>query len=44
MVISFIWVFFSSFVSVVLPIWEVRGFFGELGREIGGDLRGGREG
>jgi hypothetical protein len=34
-VISFIWVFCSSFISCFLPIWETRGFFGELGTKIG---------
>ena len=38
-VISFIWVFSSAFVSVLLPIWETRGFFGELTGKIRGDLR-----
>jgi urea-proton symporter len=38
-VISFIWVFCSSFISVVLPIWETRNFFGELWRSIRTDLR-----
>ncbi|KAF2804374.1 uncharacterized protein BDZ99DRAFT_398130, partial [Mytilinidion resinicola] len=37
-VISFIWVFCSSFVSTALPIWEVRGFFAEFFREVAGDL------
>ncbi|KAF2650180.1 Na+/solute symporter [Lophiostoma macrostomum CBS 122681] len=38
-VVSFIWVFVSSFISCFLPIWETRGFFGELFRAISGDLR-----
>jgi hypothetical protein len=38
-VISFIWVFCSSFVSCFLPIWETRGFFGELMGKIVKDLR-----
>ncbi|KAF2498231.1 Na+/solute symporter [Lophium mytilinum] len=42
-VISFIWVFCSSFVSTILPIWEVRGFFVELFTEIGQDLRGSKK-
>jgi hypothetical protein len=42
-VISFIWVFCSSFISCFLPIWETRGFFGELGRRVGRDLWAGRK-
>ncbi|KAF2736610.1 solute symporter family transporter [Polyplosphaeria fusca] len=38
-IISFIWVFCSSFISCVLPIWETRTFFGELWRSIVKDLR-----
>lgn len=38
-IISFIWVFSSAAVSVVLPIWETRGFFAEFGRAIWGDVR-----
>jgi hypothetical protein len=37
-VISFIWVFGSSLISVVLPIWETRGFFAMLFREVSGDI------
>jgi hypothetical protein len=37
-IISFIWVFSSAAVSVVLPIWETRGFFAECGRAIWGDV------
>ena len=37
-VISFLWVFGSALVSVVLPIWETRGFFLMLFREISGDI------
>jgi hypothetical protein len=39
-VISFIWVFSSAIISVVLPIWETRGFFRQLFTEIMADLRG----
>ncbi|OCL03550.1 solute symporter family transporter [Glonium stellatum] len=39
-VISFIWVFCSSAISTILPIWETKGFFKELVVEIGQDLRG----
>jgi hypothetical protein len=39
-VVSFIWVFCSSFISCFLPIWETRGFFGELGSKIGRELGG----
>ena len=42
-VISFIWVFCSSFVSCFLPIWETKGFFAELGTKIGKDLRRGKK-
>ncbi|KAF2688545.1 Na+/solute symporter [Lentithecium fluviatile CBS 122367] len=42
-VISFIWVFCSSFISCFLPIWETRGFFGELVRKVGRDVRVGRK-
>lgn len=38
-IISFMWVFASATISVVLPIFETRGFFTELFREIGKDLR-----
>ncbi|KIW13268.1 hypothetical protein PV08_08455 [Exophiala spinifera] len=41
-VISFIWVFSSTFISVVLPIWETRTFFRQLYTEIMGDVRGRR--
>lgn len=41
-VISFIWVFCSSFISCFLPIWETRSFFGELVRLIRKDFRRGR--
>jgi hypothetical protein len=41
-VISFIWVFFSTAISTVLPIVETLGFFRELVGEIGADLRRGR--
>ncbi|KAF1949428.1 hypothetical protein CC80DRAFT_520522 [Byssothecium circinans] len=36
-VISFLWVFGSTFVSCFLPIWETRSFFGELVGRIGRD-------
>lgn len=38
-VISFIWVFCSSFISCFLPIWETRGFFVDLWRAIAKDVR-----
>ncbi|KKY27478.1 putative solute symporter family transporter [Phaeomoniella chlamydospora] len=41
-VISFLWVFVSTGISVVLPIVETWGFFGEFGRKVWRDLRGGR--
>ncbi|ETI21976.1 hypothetical protein G647_06046 [Cladophialophora carrionii CBS 160.54] len=41
-VISFIWVFASSLISVLLPIWETRAFFGVLFRAVTGDIRGRR--
>jgi hypothetical protein len=31
-IINFIWVFGSAAVGMVLPIWEIRGFFAEFGR------------
>ncbi|KZV81964.1 Na+/solute symporter [Exidia glandulosa HHB12029] len=37
-VISFLWVFASAATSCILPIWETRAFFGELGRSIMRDL------
>jgi hypothetical protein len=43
-VVSFIWVFVSSAISCFLPIWETRGFFGELVGKVRGDLRRGRGG
>ncbi|KAK4949672.1 hypothetical protein LTR10_011513 [Elasticomyces elasticus] len=39
-VISFIWVFSSAIISVVLPIWETRTFFTQLATEIMADIRG----
>jgi hypothetical protein len=38
-VVSFIWVFASSAISCLLPIWETRGSFARLFRKIGEDLR-----
>jgi hypothetical protein len=38
-VVSFIWVFASSAISCLLPIWETRGSFGKLFRKIGDDIR-----
>jgi hypothetical protein len=38
-VISFIWVFASSLISVLLPIWETRAFFSMLFRAVAGDIR-----
>ncbi|KAL9619055.1 MAG: hypothetical protein Q9160_006310 [Pyrenula sp. 1 TL-2023] len=35
-VISFVWVFSSAAISIVLPVWEVKGFLGGLFREIFG--------
>lgn len=39
-VISFIWVFSSAIISVVLPIWETRTFFTQLAGEIMADFKG----
>ena len=41
-IISFIWVFSSTFISVCLPIWETRTFFKQLVGEMVGDIRGNR--
>lgn len=41
-VVSFLWVFCSSFISCFLPVWETRGFFVELGRAVARDVRRGR--
>lgn len=41
-IISFIWVFCSAAVSVILPVAETAGFFKNLVREIASDLRGTR--
>lgn len=38
-VISFIWVFGSALISVILPIWETREFFALLYREITGGVK-----
>lgn len=38
-VVSFIWVFASSAISCLLPIWETRRSFAKLFRKIGEDLR-----
>ena len=40
-VVTFCWVFCSTAISVILPLWETAGFFGRLGREI---FRTGRDG
>lgn len=40
-VISFIWVFCSAIISIVLPIWETRLFFKRLVLEVWGDVRRG---
>lgn len=40
-VLTFCWVFCSTAISVVLPIWETVGFFGDLWREV---VRGERVG
>ena len=40
-VITFAWVFCSTAISVILPVWETAGFFRDLYREV---VRGGREG
>ncbi|KAF2205930.1 hypothetical protein GQ43DRAFT_477020 [Delitschia confertaspora ATCC 74209] len=37
-VISFIWVFVSSFVSTILPVWETREFFRDFAGEVWRDL------
>lgn len=42
-VISFLWVFTSTFISVILPLWETKSFFIELAGKIKNDLRGGRK-
>lgn len=42
-VISFIWVFTSAAISVVLPLWETKGFFREVGGEIWRDLFRGKK-
>lgn len=42
-IISFIWVFSSAFISVMLPIWETKGFFKKLCRKIMLDMRGSRQ-
>ncbi|MCJ1275571.1 hypothetical protein MMC21_003374 [Puttea exsequens] len=39
-VVTFCWVFCSTAVSVILPIWETAGFFKDLYREV---VRGGKE-
>ena len=41
-VISFIWVFSSAAISVVLPLWETASFFKETARAIVRDVRGGK--
>jgi hypothetical protein len=39
-VISFIWVFASTFISVVLPVLETRGFLRRFAVAVWGDLKG----
>ncbi|EOA89160.1 hypothetical protein ACJQWK_09588 [Exserohilum turcicum] len=41
-VVSFIWVFASSAISCLLPIWETRSSFGALLRRMIGDVGGGK--
>jgi len=41
--ITFIWVFCSAGISVILPIVETAGFFKTLYREIVGDMTGKRK-
>lgn len=41
-VISFIWVFASGLISVILPIWETRAFFVMLYTQITKDIRQGK--
>jgi hypothetical protein len=41
-VISFIWVFASTFISVVLPVIETSGFLKRFAVKVWGDLRGKR--
>lgn len=38
-VVSFIWVFASTGISVILPIVETAGFFKKFAREVAADLR-----
>jgi len=38
-IISFIWVFCSTAISVILPLVEARGFFAKFYRKLRGDLR-----
>lgn len=38
-IITFIWVFCSVGISVILPVWETAGFFKNLVKEVGKDLR-----
>jgi len=33
-IISFIWVFVSTGISVILPLWETSGFFKKFLREV----------
>jgi hypothetical protein len=39
-VVSFIWVFASSAISCLLPIWETRGSFGKFARKVTADFGG----
>jgi hypothetical protein len=39
-VVSFIWVFASSAISCLLPIWETRGSFGTFARKVTADFGG----
>jgi hypothetical protein len=39
-IISFMWVFSSAAISIILPIWETFGFLKELVVEVGNDVRG----
>lgn len=41
-VLGFLWVFASSFISVILPIVETAGFFREVSTEMLADIKGGK--
>jgi hypothetical protein len=39
-IISFLWVFVSTGISVILPVFEAAGFLGQFARDVFGGRKG----